>query len=493
MNIKRYTNVSNVNNSITITHQEKKPCKTGCALEMLKRINTAVNTQAESTRNIQEPDFNKKLKEEATAIKDAYLTKTQAKNRLVRWLWNIGEKEKEVERIYQEIITPKEQRVQHNEEIEGTRSLVETFGKHQEIKDCITYTNRWRRTIDIEATLQNLKKKGLSANLLNTMLESAIFNNNVAMAKLVLELGADPNAKISNEPGSQKKYTPLAMAARQGNMSLISLLLDKGANPNQRSNHELTPLSEAIMKISQPEQRLSIVRLLLDRGAQTNPQPPPARPNMRMTYSQPLHSAIRIGDPAIVQLLLERNANANATNGDDETTPLALLLHPRRPPLSPEIQQQLFQLLIEKGADVNKYSTDWNNQGSPFHLIVRYGTLEMLRAVIDQVDDIDALYSLKQGSKPVTAEQRAEEQELTRNMADLMKKGSIKGYSGEPLGQSITSLGLAAQRGDIEIVKFLLDKGANPTVANPASYAQDGQVRELLQRYENAWPHKPSA
>jgi RNA polymerase sigma factor (sigma-70 family) len=89
-----------------------------------------------------------------------------------------------------------------------------------------------------------------------TALHRAAYNGDSALAALLLDAGADPDARTR---GGQ---TPLHVAALVDRPAIVAQLLAGGADPNAAADHDLTPLHFAVIR-----DRRAIVRQLLDAGA----------------------------------------------------------------------------------------------------------------------------------------------------------------------------------------------------------------------------------
>ena len=101
----------------------------------------------------------------------------------------------------------------------------------------------------LEGIKQNdLKKVAWALNLgldINTLLDGftplhlAAYGDNMELAKLLIDSGADLEAK--NENGE----TPLHLAAWGDNIEIAKFLIDSGADVNAKTNYGFTPLHRA--------------------------------------------------------------------------------------------------------------------------------------------------------------------------------------------------------------------------------------------------------
>lgn len=88
-----------------------------------------------------------------------------------------------------------------------------------------------------------------------TPLHKACYNNNVEMAKLLLQYGADPNAE------TELGWIPLHSACKWNNAECVALMLQHGSDINATSHGHQTPLHIAA---SVSNSRSTLVTLLMD-------------------------------------------------------------------------------------------------------------------------------------------------------------------------------------------------------------------------------------
>ena len=82
-----------------------------------------------------------------------------------------------------------------------------------------------------------------------------------ATVRILLALGADPNAAVKDD----RRSTPLALAVRRDKAPLLALLLEAGASPNSRGAGGETPLMIAVKRGD-----LETVRLLVGKGGDSS-------------------------------------------------------------------------------------------------------------------------------------------------------------------------------------------------------------------------------
>ncbi len=85
-----------------------------------------------------------------------------------------------------------------------------------------------------------------------TPLLNAVISGQAEMAALLLDKGADREARDTGEPGG----TPLYHAASWGRTAVVELLVARGADVNARSKTGITPLGAAVANSFQDAARI---------------------------------------------------------------------------------------------------------------------------------------------------------------------------------------------------------------------------------------------
>jgi ankyrin repeat protein len=317
------------------------------------------------------------------------------------------------------------------------------------------------RQNDLE-TVDTLLKRGADVKAATrygvTPMAIAAMNGNAAMLRRLLDAGADPN---SATPGGE---TALMTAARTGNAEAVTLLLERRADMNAAdSTRSQTALMWAVT-----ENHPDVVKLLVARGASVNAQTKVTTPRGEYVPARaggasgtgiirqralptkdggmsPLLFAVRDGNVAMTRLLLELGADINQTSGN-HTSPLLIALLNGQVGLATE--------LLERGADPNL--ADDYKRGALFAAIeLRNFNHEKYPFLYDDGrDPLDLIKALL--AKGANPNQRTE----TTPVHGLMQfDGSWVNFDGQ------TPFIRAALSGDIQVMRLLLEHGADPNIA----------------------------
>jgi ankyrin repeat protein len=225
------------------------------------------------------------------------------------------------------------------------------------------------------------------------------------IAKILLDAGIDVNASSSSG------VTPLHYAR---NPEVVKILLDAGADVNASSESGITPLHNAIT--------LEVVRVLLNAGADVN-----ASSDAGIT---PLHN---VGNPGVADALLQAGADVNASSNAGIT--------PLHNAINPTFKPEVIKILLDAGADINASSKSGLTPLLSLLTLNGYTSKDKQRQYLNYIK-----YFLETGADP--------------NVATKM---------GAPL--HVVS---RKYRGDVEIIKLLLQYGAN---ANAVHNFYSSQMR----------------
>ncbi len=339
------------------------------------------------------------------------------------------------------------------------RTLIEGGGAVDEPQIDGTTALHWAVHFDDIEAAQLLIRAGASVSVANragaTPMRLATINGSAAMIKTLLEAGADPNA-----PLTQHGDTALMMVARTGKPGAIQVLLDNGAEVNtQEAWGGTTALMWAIS-----EHHPVAVEMLVEYGAEVNVTskvvPVPGRRGVEGTKPENF-------DPD-----QERVGYANGG-----LTPLLFA--------SREGELEAARLLIAAGADVNAIAADGKN---PLGLAIYNGHYELASFLVDSETDVN--HADAEGFPPLfwAVDRRnmewspgfpwtvtADPFPLIRKLLDAgadpntffnNRPRSRRNFGGSPRILFATSLMRAAYSGDVELVRLLLEYGADPLARN---------------------------
>lgn len=267
----------------------------------------------------------------------------------------------------------------------------------------------------------------------------AAVNGDAAAIGRLLEAGEDANAVLTAEGESV-----LMLTAYTGNPAAVKLLLDRGADPNTQQFRGQTALMWAAA-----EGHADVVKLLLDRGADpalasAASTKPERRPAGGMTA---LLFAARQGKLEAARALLEGGADVNQV-GADNTSPLLIAVV--------NGHYELASLLVERGA--NPSVADANGR-SPLYAAVDLRNVQWSQAPAPELPQATHLAMItKLLEAGADTEVKITGKVGHRGSFD-MRWSDLKGG---------TAFSRAAWNGDIEIMRLLLARGADPKVVTEA-------------------------
>jgi ankyrin repeat protein len=260
------------------------------------------------------------------------------------------------------------------------------------------------------------------------------------LARLLLERGANMNEKDNNNA------TPLHLAAFYGKHNIVRVLLNHRPNANAETKSGETALhGVSCIKYDSQADGVRVAQLLLACGADVNAP--------REDHSTPLHVASSHGKFDIAQLLLDNGANPNGESDEGER-PLHRVSCGEYE--SQDAGVRVAQLLLERGAHVNAQR---NDSSTPLHLASYNGKPEIVHLLLDWGADANAESDIEETPLHSVSCGDYESQEAGLRVAELLLEHEAD-VSARRRDHS-TPLHVASYYGNIEIVRLLLDNGAN--------------------------------
>lgn len=293
----------------------------------------------------------------------------------------------------------------------------------------------WAAHWNDAATAELLLGAGADANARNdfgmTPLSQACTNSSSGMVRLLLKSGATPNAPIDTGE------TPLMTCAKTGSVDAVKLLVEYGAAVNAKEPAQ----NQTALMWAAAERHTDVVKALIDAHAD-----PKAASKQGFTA---IHFAARLGDLDTLKLLLAAGVDVNIlTSGAAGYTPLLVA--------TMRGQVDLALYLLDHGADPNIgaagftplhwASTTWES----FAANSVYGFIDPMAGIPDRQAKLRIVKALLAHGANVNARMTKKQPNFATGYADSV---------------GATPFLLAASADDVEMMKILLDAGADPKIA----------------------------
>jgi uncharacterized protein len=269
-------------------------------------------------------------------------------------------------------------------------------------------------------------------NAAETPLMHAARAGNADAVRMLMIAGAQVNARES-----WNGQSPLQWAAAEGHGAVVEALIEGGADIRQRSNAGTTPLMFAVRKGD-----MGSVKALLAAGADVNEK--------RVDLATPLLVAIVNGHEDLVDLLLDKGADPNVEGGSTDLSVQGSRARPIKITLkTPSHRDQLLETGTEGGNGAN------NSWGRPLQAAIHVANWhvsdEFIAVNIDRMRVIKSL--LKHGA------------DVNARNTDMEPRWSGARYRRRQVG--LTPFLAAARQADIEVMRLLLEQGADPKLNTP--------------------------
>jgi len=287
------------------------------------------------------------------------------------------------------------------------------------------------------------------------------------MVKTLLDAGARPDS--ANQDGE----TALMLAIKTGELPIVEMLIKAGANVNVvESFHNQTPLMWAA---DAPKNASAIVKLLLSKGASVKPRslyrdwPSQITSEPRAQYRPvggltALLYATRSGCNDCVEALIGAGADVNVPTPEG-VTPLMIALD--------NDHNDIAKLLLDRGA--NPQVWDWWGRTALYIAIDRKDAL--LAPARGGIGGGRGGRGATAPSPEASGRPRVSSMELINtllaagvdpnpqlNMHRPSRGGNSGRFADNQLSTGCTPLFRAAQSNDVEVMRVLLAKGANPNI-----------------------------
>uniref|UniRef100_A0A8C5RBY0 NAD(+) ADP-ribosyltransferase n=1 Tax=Laticauda laticaudata TaxID=8630 RepID=A0A8C5RBY0_LATLA len=305
----------------------------------------------------------------------------------------------------------------------------------------------------------------------NTGLQFAAAGGHEELVGFLLRRGASVQSR--NHCG----WSPLMQAARFGHLNVARILLENGADLNAQNK-----LGASVLTIASRGDHISVIKLLLESGAYVDNYDHLSvtldNSKEEMPAVTPLMTAVQHGHEAVVHLLLDWGADCNYSVKTMGWTPLMLaavsgrvslaqqlmnkganpdhlnILHKTPYEISVDFKHEDMMDYLAPLTTVRPQTDKQKKQPDIFHAL-KMGNFQLVKEIIDD-DPAQSNVINDDGASPlmiaaVTGQIPLIQLLVSRNV-DIDKQDNVHGW---------TALMQATYHGNKEVVKYLLNQGAD--------------------------------
>ncbi len=275
-----------------------------------------------------------------------------------------------------------------------------------------------------------------------TLLYIASHHGKVNVIKKLLELGADPNLQARNG------WSPLFIASRQGHLEVVEVLIKAGADVTFKNKNDMSCLN-----IAAYGGHLNIVKQLLLNGANVT--------QYDKMGAGPLSAAVQTygnkpeGKLKIAQEELKAMSKEEIKRQYEEKFGIT---YDKALETIHENALELVECLMSYGADVNACTI---SDQSPLYVAAMHGFDKAVELFLR--NDAANRYKMNAaGLTPLTvAAFHGELGVIKLLLGDLTLDESTRYLNDYTKGQNVTAAYAAAQNGHLEVLKYVVKRGAN--------------------------------
>ncbi len=235
---------------------------------------------------------------------------------------------------------------------------------------------------------------------------------------------------------------PLADAAMRGDLDAVQSMLSRQAAVNAAQGDGTTALHWAAYR-----DNVEMARLLVEAGADVAVK-------TRLGDLTPLFMAAKNGTAEMIELLVEAGADINSTNANG-TTPLMLA--------AASGKTDAVQVLLDRGAEVN--AKDITNEQNALMFAAALGRSDVVRLLAVKGAELD------ETTKVTEIVKREYRYRLRQQQADpnrRLRNIRVEGATSLPTMGGTTALQFATREGHMDVVRALLEVGAEVNQVNAA-------------------------